>query len=138
MIFKTDSSAGELNGFLDSGSRLQGELRFDASFRIDGKFSGKVLSEGDLIIGEEGEIEGEVRVGQIFISGTVRGEVHAQRRVQVAPSGRVFADLHTPSLLIEDGALFEGGCTMSRQDKSEAVPVAKLVPPRTVATEGKG
>jgi cytoskeletal protein CcmA (bactofilin family) len=104
-----------LNGFLDSGSHLQGELRFDASFRVDGRLSGKVASAGDLIVGESGEIDGELEVGQIFVSGTVRGAIHAARRIQIAPGGKVFAEIETPALVIEDGATFEGRCAMSRE-----------------------
>jgi len=131
MIFKSDSQAGELNGFLDNGSRMEGELRFDTTFRIDGKFVGKVVSDGNLVIGEGGEIEAEVHVGQIFVSGTARGEIHAQRRVHLASSGRVFADLATPTLVIEEGALFEGRCSMSREGSAstEGGSVAKLVKP---------
>jgi cytoskeletal protein CcmA (bactofilin family) len=114
MIFKSDSKQSDLNGFLDGGSHLQGELRFDASFRVDGKFTGTVASEGDLIVGAAGEVDGEVRVGQVFVSGTVRGTIHAVRRVQIAPSGKVFAEIDTPALVIEDGATFEGSCSMSR------------------------
>jgi cytoskeletal protein CcmA (bactofilin family) len=114
MIFKSDGKQGDLNGFLDGGSHLQGELRFDASFRVDGKLTGLVESEGDLIVGEAGEVDGELRVGQVFISGTVRGTVKALRKVQIAPTGKVFAEIDTPALVIEDGATFEGRCTMDR------------------------
>jgi len=139
MIFKTDPSSGDLNGFLDSGSRIEGELSFDTTFRVDGKLTGKVTSDGNLNVGEGGEIDGEIRVGQIFISGTVRGEVHAARRVQIAAKGKAFADLHTPSLVIEDGALFEGRCSMTRDagSRSEGGAVTRLQPvPAT--KEGRG
>lgn len=127
MIFKSDGKQSDLNGFLDAGSHLQGELRFEASFRIDGRFSGTVVSDGVLIVGEGGEVEGELRVGQVLVSGTVRGNVLAKRRVQIAAGGKVFADLDTTSLVIEDGGILEGRCVMSR-DESSAAPVAKLVP----------
>lgn len=137
MIFKSDSSAAELNGFLDSGSRLEGDLQFEASFRIDGKFVGKVVSEGSLVVGDEGEIEGEIHVAEVLLSGTVRGEVHASRRVQLAPSARVFADLFTPSLVIEDGALFEGRCAMKKRDDTPREdPGPKLVSTLPTAKEG--
>lgn len=127
MIFKSEGKQqGDLNGFLDNGSHLQGELRFEASFRVDGKLTGTVESDGDLIVGESGEVDGEVRAGQIFVSGTVRGTVRASRKVQIAPSGKVFAEIDTPSLVIEDGAVFEGHCTMSR-DGGKASPGPKLV-----------
>jgi cytoskeletal protein CcmA (bactofilin family) len=121
MIFKSEGKQGDLNGFLDGGSHLQGELRFEASFRVDGKLTGLVESEGDLIVGEAGEVDGEVRAGQVFVSGTVRGTVHALRKVQIAPSGKVFAEIDTPALVIEDGATFEGRCSMNRD---AAKPVA--------------
>lgn len=115
MIFKADASQGDLNGFVDRGSHLQGELHFENSFRVDGKVTGVVVSEGNLAIGENGEVEGEVRVGQVFVAGTLRGNVQALRKIQVAPGGKVYADLSTPALVIEDGAVFEGRCSMSRR-----------------------
>ena len=124
MIFKSDGRQSDLNGFLDSGSHLEGELRFEASFRVDGKLTGIVRSEGDLIVGESGEVEGELYVGQVFVSGTVRGAVHASRKIQIAPNGKVFAELDTPSLVIEDGATFEGHCAMSRDAARAAAAAA--------------
>ncbi len=118
MIFKSDHASGELNGFLDAGSHMQGELRFDNTFRIDGRFNGTIISDGDLVVGDRGDFEGEIRVAQVFISGTVKGEIQAQRKVQIAPGGKVFADLETPSLIIEDGAIFEGRCSMVSKGKS--------------------
>lgn len=118
---------GDLNGFLDAGSHMHGELRFEDTFRIDGKLTGTVTSDGDLIVGERGEVEGEVHVGRIFVSGTVRGLLKASVRVEVTSMGKVFADLFTPSLMIEDGAFLEGKCSMGRR---EQIPEAELDRPR--------
>lgn len=115
MIWKSDNKPSDLNGFLDNGSHVHGELRFATSFRVDGKFTGTVASDGDLIVGEGGEVEGDLSVGQIFVSGTVRGRVQASKRIQISPTGKVYAEIDTPSLVIEDGAFFEGHCSMSRE-----------------------
>lgn len=132
MIFKSDGKQSDLNGFLDKGSHIEGNLRFQTTFRVDGKFTGKVHSDGDLVVGDGGEVEGDLVVGQVFISGTVRGTIRAARRVHITPTGKVFAEIDTPALAIEDGALFEGTCTMSREAKAAAgAPgggVPKLVP----------
>jgi cytoskeletal protein CcmA (bactofilin family) len=130
MKWKSDNKPSDLNGFLDTGSHVHGELRFDTSFRVDGKFTGMVESEGDLIVGEGGEVEGDLSVGQIFISGTVRGSIRASRRIQVSPSGKVYAEIDTPSLMIEDGAFFEGRCSM-RRDEQRAASGPKLVAAKT-------
>ena len=119
-------SHGELNGFLDAGSHMHGELHFEQTFRIEGRLTGVVISEGDLVIGAKGEVEGELRVGRAVITGTVRGLIRASRRVEIGPGGRVYADIETPSLVVDDGALFEGNCKMNRQATAEA-PTAKAL-----------
>ena len=111
-------SKGDLNGFLDAGSHINGELHFEDTFRIDGKLTGKAISKGDLVVGESGEVEAEVKVGRVFVSGTRRGKVKAGQRVEVTAGGRLLADIETPSLVVEDGAIFEGRCSMG--SKSEA------------------
>ena len=107
--------SGELNGFLDEGSEIRGELRFEDTFRIDGHLHGKTTSKGDLIVGEKGQVEGETVVGQLFVSGTVLGSVQATGRVEIAAGARVEADVDTPVLVVEEGAHFSGACTMGRR-----------------------
>ncbi len=133
MIFKSEGASSDLNGFLDAGSHVEGDLKFENTFRIDGKLTGRIVSDGTLVIGEDGQLVGEVQAGRVFISGRVEGSVQAQERVQIEATGKVLADIDTPSLIIIDGALFEGRCTMSQRhggSKSKPGPqaVAKAVP----------
>ncbi|MEZ5330491.1 MAG: polymer-forming cytoskeletal protein [Thermoanaerobaculia bacterium] len=102
---------GELNGFLDAGSSIQGELHFEDTFRVDGRIAGKIVSKGDLVIGEGGEVDAEVQAGRVFVSGVLKGRVEAAR-IELAPGCRVHAELVTPSLVIEDGAFVQGRCSM--------------------------
>jgi cytoskeletal protein CcmA (bactofilin family) len=128
MKFKSDGGKqNDLNGFLDTGSHVEGELRFETSFRVDGQFSGKVNTAGDLIVGEGGEVEGDLRVGQVFISGTVRGTIRAAKKIQISARGKVFAEIDTPALVIEDGAFFQGHCTMTREEREAKAAGPKLV-----------
>jgi cytoskeletal protein CcmA (bactofilin family) len=112
MNFRGKSSPGDLSGFLDVGSHFEGELKFEQSFRVDGKVVGKVISEGDLVVGERGEIDGEIRVGRLFVSGLVKGEVHVSRRLSIHPSGRVEGEVHARALIIEEGGILEGQSSM--------------------------
>ena len=113
---KKTGSTGDLNGFLDAGSFIEGTLHFEDTFRLDGRLRGKIVSQGDLVVGERGDIEADVEVGRIFVSGTVKGKILAKRRVEVAAGGKVLADLETPSLVVEDGAILQGQCNMSAED----------------------
>lgn len=106
------ATSGDLNGFLDGSSSIEGELHFTDTFRVDGRLVGKVSSEGDLIVGSESTVEGDIKVRRLFVSGTVRGFVQAER-VEIAPGARVEADVETPALLIEEGAHFQGRCVMN-------------------------
>ncbi len=123
------SSRGDLNGFLDEGSHIKGELHFEDTFKVSGKITGSVISEGgDLELYEQGEIEGEVRVRQALVSGKVGGELRADR-VEITSTGKVTADVYTPSLVIREGAFFEGRCSMhadARRDEPGREKVARM------------
>lgn len=121
-------SKGDLNGFLDAGSHINGELHFEDTFRIDGRLTGQAISEGDLVVGETGEVDAEVRVGRLFVSGLVRGKIQASRRVEVTAGGKLLADIKTPSLVIEDGAIFEGRCMMGAKKGLETAPKVARMP----------
>jgi len=120
MNFRGRSASGDLSGFLDVGSHFEGELRFDQSFRIDGKVVGKVISDGDLVVGEKGEVEGEIRVGRLFVSGRVQGEVQVAKRLSIHPRGRVEGEIHASALVIEEGGVLEGHCAMTAGEQLAA------------------
>ncbi len=82
------------------------------------------------MVGEEGTVDGEIEVGTLFVSGAVQGKVKAARRIEITSGGRVHADLETPSLQIEDGAHFEGGCLMRRDGGGgEKAPAGRVPVP---------
>ncbi len=110
-----------LNGFLDKGSHFQGELAFEETFRIDGKFEGKVRSGSELILGDSAEVSGDIEVGRLSVNGSLKGTVRAQERVELHARARVEADLTTPVLKIEEGARFEGSCKMGDEARSNVV-----------------
>ncbi len=109
--------SGELNGFLDRGSSFKGELEFEDTMRIDGKFNGTIRSKNELIVGESAHLDGEIHVGRVAISGTVTGKIFAEQRVEIHRNGKVYSDIDTPALIIEEGAIFQGNCTMGDRDK---------------------
>jgi cytoskeletal protein CcmA (bactofilin family) len=102
----------DLNGFMDEGTELQGELRFRDTFRIDGRLKGRIVSENTLIVGEAGDVEADIDCGVVSIRGTVAGRVQGRERIELLAGSRVRATLVSPKLVIEDGAFFEGQCEM--------------------------
>ena len=128
MIFKGDETKGDLNGFLDAGSHMQGELSFEDTFRVDGKLTGKVSSKGDLVVGERGLVEGTIKVARVFVSGTLKGAVEAEQRIEITAGGRLLGDIKTPTLVIEEGGFYEGRCSMepsASRARAEKAPSAE-------------
>jgi len=104
-----------LNGFVDSGCTIRGELEFSTYFRVDGRVEGTVRSQAELVVGEGGVIEGELEVARCVIGGEVRGVIRASEQVMLHASAKVWADIQTPALVMEDGAFLEGSVSMDSQ-----------------------
>ena len=118
--------SGDLNGFLDRGATFRGELEFEDTMRIDGKFNGRIRSKNELIVGESAHIEGDLHIGRIAISGTVVGKIVATQRVEIHRNGKVYSDIDTPALIIEEGAIFQGNCVMGEKSKAATNNVASI------------
>jgi cytoskeletal protein CcmA (bactofilin family) len=118
---KTRADGSTLNGFLDKGSQLTGDLQFEETFRIDGRFEGKIRSGSELILGDTAEVTGEIDVARLSVNGSLKGTVRATERVELHPRARVEADVTTPVLKIEEGARFDGSCRMGEQARSNVV-----------------
>ena len=110
-----DIKEGRLSGFVGHGTVLTGETNFQMMLRVDGHLTGTVTSDGGtLIVGTNGQVDANVSVGVATINGVVNGDVVASEKIQLGRTARVMGNVATPRLIIEEGALFEGGCTMMR------------------------
>ena len=105
-----------LNGFVDSGCTIRGELEFSNYFRVDGRVEGTVRSRSELVVGEGGVVEGEVEVARCVVGGEVHGTIRASEQVLLHAGAKVWAEVHTPALVMEDGAFLEGAVSMDSQD----------------------
>ncbi len=101
-----------LNGFVDTGCTIRGELEFENSFRVDGRIEGVVRSRAELVVGKDGTVEGEIEVARCLVGGQVRGTIQASEQVVLHASARVWADIQTPALVMEEGAFLEGKVNM--------------------------
>lgn len=106
---------------LGSQTFLKGELKFDSSMRISGRFQGKISSGGFLYIEEGAEIEADLFVQDVVVGGTVRGNIEAQGMVEMLDSAKIYGNVRSAKLRIADGVIFEGRCEMIR--KAESVDI---------------
>jgi len=113
--------ADDISGFLAEGTVINGEIHFPDILRVDGKVAGKLFSEKELVVGETGEIEAEITVGSLSVSGKVTGTLRIKERITIHPHGRVQGELimEKPGLIIEEGGVFEGTIDMNAGRKHE-------------------
>lgn len=108
-----DIKEGRLSGFVGHGTVLSGETNFQAMLRVDGHLIGTVASDsGTLLVGTNGQVDANVMVTAAMINGTVNGDIIASEKIQLGRTARVIGNVQTPKLIIEDGAIFEGSCSM--------------------------
>ena len=108
-----DIKEGTLSGFVGGGTVVTGEANFKAMMRVDGHLSGRVSSSsGTLIVGANGKVDANIEVAIAIIHGTINGDIIATQRLELGRAAKVNGNIQTPSLVIEQGAVFEGTCKM--------------------------
>jgi len=119
----------KITGFFDKETQIRGDLSFKGSFRIDGQFKGKINSDSILIIGENGKVEADIKIGLIVIEGEVKGNVQASEKVEVHSNGKIIGTLISPKLAVEEGAYLEANCQTADKPVSSIPSKIKLEKP---------
>jgi cytoskeletal protein CcmA (bactofilin family) len=113
----------QINAFLGKDTEFEGKLSFKGAVRIDGRFTGEIFTDGTLIAGESAVIKSEIHVSHIIISGEIRGNIIADKRIEIHAPGKVYGNIQAPVVVIDEGVIFEGNC---RMQKAEAEREKKL------------
>ena len=97
---------------------FNGVRRFKDSLKIDGAFSGEIVSTGFLYVEQGASITANIRVGSVVVGGTVKGNIEATEKLEMLATGKVFGNIRTAKLKIADGVVFEGKCEMIKNPQS--------------------
>lgn len=109
-------SGGEVTGFIGKGMSIVGSLSFEDTVRIDGSFRGEISATGTLVVGDGGFVEGEIKAGSAIITGTVNGNLSATTKVELRRPARFTGEIKTPTLIIDEGVIFDGTCVMVKKE----------------------
>ena len=119
-----------------AGLKLEGKLEATGTFRIDSAMKGTLVSEDTLILGEHAVIEGEIIGNRVVIGGRFEGSIRARGKVEIQPQAIVTGEIHSPCLVIEPGAIFDGQCHMlgpTEAAKPVTIPIRSAGPRRSIA-----
>ncbi len=115
-----------INALLGKDTDFEGKLSFKGTVRIDGRFKGEILTEGTLIVGDTAVIESDIHASDLIISGEVHGNLFAQNRIAIHAPGKIFGNIASPVLTVDEGVIFEGRCQMLKKSEKAGKKVAVL------------
>ncbi len=109
---KKPISSEKIDTIIGRGTTLEGTLNAEGTVRLDGMVHGGINVKGSLIIGEEGMIKGNVNAENAFVAGAVEGNVTAASQLHITTSARLMGDITVKSIIIDEGAIFAGNCSI--------------------------
>lgn len=108
--------AGGTSAFLGKGSHVTGKVVFEGSARIEGQVEGEITAQDGLVIGEGAVVKARITGSTIVVQGQVTGDITARTSLELCAPSKVLGNINTPSLVIREGAVFEGQCAMGGPD----------------------
>ena len=113
MSGKDVENTKDIKAYLGEDTVFSGTLSFNGVVRIDGKMDGEVHTDDTLIVGETGTLEADITAGTVICRGKIKGTIKASKRIEIHTNSEVIGSIAAPSLLVEDGAIFDGNCNMT-------------------------
>lgn len=115
---RENQSYEEIDTIIGTDTVFTGKITAKGSVRIDGGLQGDIITKGDIVVGDTGKIEGNLHARNILIAGELQGNVVASGKLELANTAQIIGDLKVSSLVIDDGAVFQGTCQMDKPGKS--------------------
>lgn len=121
-----------IHTILESDTELEGELSFETSLKIKGKFKGRIQTSGLLVIDATAEVEADIQARDVVLAGSLKGNITALNRVELDVTSKLSGDIKTYKLKIADGVFFEGACEMLTPEELAKLVSLPVVSEKTV------
>jgi cytoskeletal protein CcmA (bactofilin family) len=121
---KANEKSGELSTILGKGSVFEGKLKVEHTLRVDGKFTGDITTSDTLIIGKEGNVNGNIKAKTLIVGGTLSGAAEIKEKLVLESKSEFHGEMKTAKLVIDEGAIFDGRCSMKYDhNKPNVAPI---------------
>ncbi len=124
---KEHSVPKEIETIIGENTLFQGTIKSKGSIRIDGRLEGSIVEASQVIVGAKGYVQGDITAHSVIIGGKVNGNVTAVESIEIQPGAQLLGDIHTSTLSIGEGAVFEGHCVMT-SEKTKVIELEKEMP----------
>ncbi len=120
------SISEDINTILGKETSFKGVLTYEGTVKIDGNVEGEIIAKDTLIIGEDAEINAEIKVGRLISRGKIKGNIMVKERAEFLAPAVLHGNIQTPVIVIEDGVIFEGKCDMGSTEKKPDLKITPL------------
>jgi cytoskeletal protein CcmA (bactofilin family) len=130
-----EQQGGEVT-IVGQGAKLEGNVVSAGSLRIDGQVKGQINADGDVMLSPQSQVDADIHAQNVMVAGRFKGKIDVKGRAEIARGGRVDGDITSKTLVVEEGAIFQGQSIMDQQG-APAPQQPKTVPAAPEAQEAK-
>ena len=116
MALRTDDIS--INTIIGKGSAISGDLKVNGFIRIDGDIDGSLETDGNVIVGENARIRGDLTAKSVIIGGIIKGNIKANESVKILAEAAVIGDIISRKVQVDGSAIIHGHC-ISIKDEAE-------------------
>jgi cytoskeletal protein CcmA (bactofilin family) len=124
-----DQQSGEVT-IIGQGAKLEGTVVSAGSLRIDGQIKGQVNADGDVLLSPQALVEADIKAQNVSVAGRFKGSIVVKGRAEIARGGRVDGNVTSKTLVVEEGAIFQGTSNMDQPGTPGTAPPPKTEPAR--------
>ena len=114
---------------ISKDTSIDGNVETTGNLRIEGKIKGNIRARSKVVLGNSGEVEGKVYAQTADIEGTIKGTVQVEGMLTLKSTAHIKGDIRTGKLVMEAGAVFDGGCKMGSFKNPEDLAAAESIKP---------
>ncbi|MDP5276687.1 bactofilin family protein [Chengkuizengella axinellae] len=126
MFKKSELDPNSIDTVIGKETTFEGELKTQASLRIEGQVSGDIHCTGDLTIGVDAIVQSNIKAKNVITSGIIRGTVHTNGLLSISKTGKVYGDISVGSIKVEEGGVFSGESKMEETKNITAIPTENM------------
>lgn len=103
-----------INSIIGEGTRFRGDIELRGLLRIDGDFQGNIKADGRVLIGRLGRAQCLIEADTVVVGGILKGDIRAESKIVLLSTSMVIGDIRSPQIVVEEGVIIHGYCTVSR------------------------
>lgn len=106
---------------------VKGDIQSSGTLRVDGTVEGTISAKGLVVVAQDGVVKADVTADHIVIGGSIRGNITARKKVEILATGKLHGGVTTTAFgfIVQEGAIFDGSCTMGKNEGGEAAAEKK-------------